>query len=383
MGLLYLGALFADTKSGKKWFSYALKEFYKELRVQILPSGVDCERSISYHRLMTELSICPYYMLKRIGIVIPNDIEYRLRSMLTFINSYTKFSGLAPMVEDNDDGRFLPFLQRDFRQHHYLLDKKSIEVQILTKKIPPLSTLCDTHIMNYSDAGHVIMKKNGSYLFVTNGGMTPYRDGTTPCGTHTHNDRLSFELEIFGNDIIIDPGSYIYTSNKEKHQEFRSTSKHNTIFVDKEEQNFFTGVPFVLRPNSNNDELFILSQDTCQGSYQTIEGKMTHSRKILFEDNLIVIDDSINKKSGNHIVESFYHLAPEVLVDIHDNKIQLEVDDVQVLMFFESQSCYSITVIEDTVSPSYGVLIPSKTVKLESKFEDCFQLKTIIKWRKK
>ena len=55
IGQLFLGKLFSNTLYGRYTFKHAVKEFFHEIQLQILPSGVDYERSISYHRLMTEL----------------------------------------------------------------------------------------------------------------------------------------------------------------------------------------------------------------------------------------------------------------------------------------------------------------------------------------
>jgi len=120
-GLLYLSQLFKDTNEGEKWRNYALKEYFLEVRFQVLPSGAHFERSISYHRLMTELFAYPYFMLQRVKEPIPLDIQLRVESMFDFTDHYTKPNSLAPQMGDNDDGRLLPFVKRDFRVHDYLL----------------------------------------------------------------------------------------------------------------------------------------------------------------------------------------------------------------------------------------------------------------------
>ena len=42
-----------------------------------------------------------------------------------------------------------------------------------------------------------------------------------------------------GVPVIVDPGSYVYTSDPDARNLFRSTRSHNTISVDGEEQNEF------------------------------------------------------------------------------------------------------------------------------------------------
>lgn len=54
---------------------------------------------------------------------------------------------------------------------------------------------------------------------------------------HGHNDKLSFELNIDGKDIIVDPGSYVYTPLVDKRNEFRSVNAHNGMIIEGQEQN--------------------------------------------------------------------------------------------------------------------------------------------------
>ena len=56
-------------------------------------------------------------------------------------------------------------------------------------------------------------------------------------GGHAHNDQLSITLRIDGKDIIVDPGTYLYTPLPERRNAFRSTTAHFTVQKDGAEQN--------------------------------------------------------------------------------------------------------------------------------------------------
>ena len=49
--------------------------------------------------------------------------------------------------------------------------------------------------------------------------------GDAPSG-HTHDDNLALELQIDGRDIIVDPGSYLYTACPESRERYRAASAH-------------------------------------------------------------------------------------------------------------------------------------------------------------
>lgn len=383
-GLLYLAELFNNTKRGSKWKRFVVPEFFEEIRRQILPSGVHYERSVSYHRLMTELASYPCFMLKRVGCSIPVDIEYRVRSMYSFVAAYTKNNGFAPLVEDNDDGRFLPFMRRDFRRHDYLLDLSSLELRIIANGIEPFKYE-EIESRMYKDAGHAILRKGQAYLLVTNGGFSKYDNTAKEQGTHTHNDRLSFEFALGRDDIFIDPGAYVYTPNPEKCNEFRSTAKHNTVVVDGEEQNIFSRENvFLLKKNSRTTLFESRSNEDCEGEYITLKGAMRHNRQFFINDNCLLINDNLSKMGNSHQIVLSFHLPPDVSVVEDNEDVVIESASYTTIMSFKIEGAQpQLTIEEDTYSPSYGILQCSKTIRLRFSFDDSTNIQTKIRWQKK
>ncbi len=383
-GLFYLGMLFKDTLYGRKWIKFVVPEFYEEIRRQILPSGVQYERSVSYHRLMTELVSYPCFLLKRLGYSLPADIEYRVRSMYSFIANYTKNQGLAPLIEDNDDGRFLPFIRRDFRRHDYLLNRNSTELRIVAVGVDvfPYDNSCNRL---YVDAGHAIIREGDAYLFVTNGGFSKYETALREQGTHTHNDRLSFELALGEDDIFVDPGSYVYTPDPDKCNEFHSTSKHNTIIVDEEEQNILKkDNVFLLIRNSRTTMFEMLADNECVGGYKTLGQNLAHKREFSLTEETLTINDYLEKSGRFHHSVLSLHLSPELSVRKSMDTMVVESPSFLISVGFEMKNLqHRLIIKDDTYSPSYGVLVPTKTICLEFSFDESANIQTIIKWQKK
>lgn len=88
----------------------------------------------------------------------------------------------------------------------------------------------------YPYFGIYIFRCSNFYLSVMAGGV-----GQNGIGGHSHNDKLSFELNLNGRDIYIDPGTYLYTALPEERDKFRSAKAHNIPIVNDEEQCSFTG----------------------------------------------------------------------------------------------------------------------------------------------
>ena len=347
-GLLYLGQLFKDTNEGKKWWHYALKEYFLEVRFQLLPSGAHFERSISYHRLMTELFAYPYFMLQRVKEPVPLDIQLRVESMFDFTDHYTKHNGMAPQMGDNDDGRLLPFVKRDFRVHDYLLsigylgfgkhyeslstDKMVLDTFFL---LPEKNVIKESNSQNASvsvikdhrDAGFVILKKADLYLIFSNTSLSCYPDlYRKMLGTHTHADGLSFELSVGKQDFIIDPGSYVYTASAVERNKFRSTVMHNTLTIDGQDQvglldtNLFSVKDF---NEVKKMEIKEIKDKICVSGTRmwnlSSDLNASHTRKIrLKSETELEVLDEIRCGSEHNFVWHFY-LAPEISPEIIAN----------------------------------------------------------------
>lgn len=375
MGLLYIGAFFQSSFKGRTWFKFATRELFKEVDTQVLPSGAHFERSISYHRLMVELFSSAYYLWRRKAVEIPAYAEQKISCMYTFVFNYIKPNGFAPLIEDNDDGRFLPFVKRDFRSHAYLLDENSLENRLLRNGLP--SIRYNLVKGSYADAGHWIFRDRDAYVFLTNGGQSRHQTNASVVSTHTHNDLLSFELALGEDDLVIDPGTYRYVfaseSNPEGRNEFRSTKKHNTIMVDGEEQHELSDkMLFVITKNAVIDT---------ENSYHTLSG-LKHKRTVDLKDVTLIINDFVEKQGDNHHLQFWLHFANGVSLHQKAKEVAFETEHYKGKVSFPT-TVKDVKILDDTVSPSYGVLVKSQTVEMSAVFSDSTQLTTCISWERK
>ncbi len=254
VGLFFITVYCPFFKESKKWQRFALKELSREIEKQAYPDGCDFEASTSYHRLALELFFYAELLGKRAGIVFPEGYRDRLRKMFEFSLYCVKPNGMIPQIGDNDNGRFLIFCKRPVLEHKYLLTLAAIYYKEPGFKLSffdfdeeaswifgksgkefydsapfrkePLASKA------FPDAGWYIIRSGKEYCFISCG-----PNGQNGNGGHAHNDKLSFELMIDGQDIIIDPGTYVYTPRPAERNKFRLTGYHNTIKFDDCEQN--------------------------------------------------------------------------------------------------------------------------------------------------
>ena len=408
-GLLYLGQLFKGTNEGKKWGHYALKEYFLDVRFQVLPSGAHFERSISYHRLMTELFAYPYFMLQRVKEPIPLDIQLRVESMFDFTDHYTKHNGMAPQLGDNDDGRLLPFVKRDFRAHEYLLsigylgfgkhyeslstDKMVLdtffvlpEKKVIDETMPPYSSV--SVIKDHRDAGFVILKKAELYLIFSNTSISCYPDlHRNMQGTHTHADGLSFELSVGKQDYIIDPGTYVYTASAVERNKFRSTGMHNTLTIDGQDQEELSDTNLFSVKGFNEVEKMEIKEnqkEICVSG--TRKWKLSsdinalHFRKInLIGETEIEVLDEIHC-GMEHIFIWHFYLAPEINPEIiaTDIVVLRGPNNLMLKVWFSSSINFLIELVDCEVSPSYGVLTSSKAIRIRMNASSNFSFLTSL-----
>jgi len=408
-GLIFIGTLFNTSKQGMKWRVFGLKEYFNEVRTQILPSGVHYERSVSYHRLVTELFLYPYLMLLRTKEKVPNEVEVRLKNMLLFIQNYIKPNGKSPLIGDNDNGRLLPFVNYDFNDHNYLVelaskfysDSKSATINNVDTYFGLNGVDCkqnesftNTFIkpIVYLDAGFAIFKKKDLYIFFKNGEYSKYAEETTKIiGTHTHADSLSFELCIGNDDFIVDPGSYCYTSSAELRNEFRSTKKHNTIHVDNLDQlELVDSNIFAVKGYRYPEKIHHVMVDNTEVLSGVFKWKIPEQKSITHRRNIIV--ENVNKfhvldeidNSNSHNFTLSYHFSDQVKTTLIENSVVLETKSGAVLTIdFEISIDFKITIINDTISSSYGIIQKSKTMRLECNSNKSFSIKSNFTYKSK
>ncbi|MDU1055295.1 alginate lyase family protein [Clostridium baratii] len=382
-GLFWLGIYFNEyNDETKKWLKFG----YNQLEIEILnetnEDGTSYEGSTSYHKLVTEMFLFSAIFAKKNGYYLSKDFNDRLKLMIGFLESISKSDYTIPLFGDNDDGRFI------ILENYYSNKKYSIKYLIalakgyfcckdisLNENIDSFKFIYGkTEFKNedefirknsYKYGGYYILKNERIKMIIRCGELS-FRGQ----GAHSHNDQLSFELYIDDNDIFIDPGSYVYTSNYKLRNKFRSTSMHNTVLIDNAEQNEIDSeILFALKERTHSKNLLF---NDCKfigihEGYKSTYG-LTHKREINLTENEINIIDEIlgeNKKNKKVIL----NLSPNVELKIIDNEIIINsyIHILTDLKFYVNESI---------MSKSYGVLNKNKQIIFETSLN---KFKTKIK----
>ena len=387
LGLWFLAAMFDDLDAGRAWAAFARQSLETEVDVQVLPDGADFESSVPYHRLVTELFLGAARLADTQGQPLSDHYRSRVSDMTAYLADVTRPDGLMPQSGDADDGRLHVFggLNTASPQDGRHLfgpaaamwgraDWMAIGGQAAAWEAawwgldppPPAGTY--PHVARlYPDAGHAVVRDGANYLLVTNGIV-----GTKGFGNHKHNDQLSFEYHA-GAPVIVDPGSYVYTSDPAARNLFRGTSYHNTVMIDGVEQNEFN--PEWLFRTFEHAKAEHLAFATEHGfvryrgrhvGYQRLPDGVTHEREFRFDSRSgrLVIEDVL-RGTGEHTVRWHFHLAPGVQAQPGEGGCLLSGAGVVVRL--EVPAGLALAIDDAWYSPSYGRRVACRAVNLSAR----------------
>ncbi len=383
-GQIHLGLLFNELEEPNKWLEKGKQELFREIRTQILPSGMSYERSTNYNRLVLELILVPVLLLKNNGHEIPSDIWFRIEKMFEFVMYTLKPDGTSPIIGDQDNGRLLPLGTEDLNDFRYLMSLGALLFnrtdfkthgngfnvycsmfcgQDAFEKWTNISEMhTDLHSMAFPDSGIYILRDKGNYLLFNASGKGLYPE--LGSGTHTHSDLFSFELFTYGKSFLIDPGSYVYTADAEQRMLFRSTKMHNTVTVDGQSQNILLkevlwdfsrdAIPHVLKWQSK-EKLDVVT--AVHDGYTRLTDPIFHERTIIFDkiNEKWIIQDNI-KGYGRHSYEWFFHFDIGIDFSINDNMVKTVCEDGgNIIIAFKKNKGLLIRKKKSFVSKSYGI----------------------------
>jgi len=346
-GLFILSVYLPRSTRIRRWQKFAFKELESEIINQTYESGWQYESSTSYHRLVTEMFLYSYLFGKAFNIFFSNKYVNRLKKMLDVLSIVSKPGGAIPQIGDNDSGRFLVF---NFDKNYDDLDVG----YLMNTAVKQEGLLTENHFSFpyiYDDAGRFIWKNENLYMILVAG---PKGQGGN--GGHAHNDILSYELNVDGYDIIVDPGTFVYTGNPKERNYFRSVKNHNTLcWKDLEPCSLHEGL-FTLREKGKLKVDSITdskSITTIVGFYEY--GERFHKRSISVDaiDRIITVDDECS-----HLEAMInFNISPGRKINQKDSEIF--IDSIRIK--FDGISSFSVE--PSYYSPAYGKKQDSKILR--------------------
>ncbi len=342
LGLLFVANYLSLTTEIKLWKDFATVELIKEFEKQFFSDGGNFEGSTTYHCLSAEAMLYATALMLRNGKKLSQNYINLLYKVACFIKDIVKPNGEIPQFGDNDSGRlfklnnedenllnnisllagFAGLFKKEFDEFcsQYALNQEivsqlvrhlKLENSSYTKPKMPTQCLIPNHQYTkettidfcaniktkeivqfvYPEFGLYVFKSPHFYLAIS----TISNKKMHHSWGHVHNDKLSFELQINGVDLVKDAGTYTYSAFPKLRNELRGTKAHHGIVVAGVEQNNFSKEVSLLTYMDREVECKLLAINntsiTLQASYYGVK----HVRKFDILSNKLVITDYCNK----------------------------------------------------------------------------------------
>jgi hypothetical protein len=411
-GVFLVSLCFPQFAEAGKWKQASFQIISEEICRQTFSDGVNQEQTTAYQTFSMALFLLAALTGKRAGVEFSAECWERFKAACEFLAASMDCSGHVPNLGDSTDGRAV------------LLDE--------TEEFPPVKSLLAiggdhfksnpfmTRAGGFPETAFWLLGKEAERRFrgleekpaecsraFPEGGYYILRRGTTPedemvlvfdCGplgylsvaAHGHADALSFTLSACGKRFFIDPGTYIYFVEQEWRNYFRGTAAHNTLRIDGQDQALIGGNFFwidhydtkVEKWESNSEWDYVQGTHT---GYLRLPDPVLCRRAIHLDKmkGIVEIRDSVEARR-THLVEQFFHLAPECAVcnqagpiwRVRNGRCVLQVEfdrTAKVELLFGSTDP-----ILGWESPGYGRKHPSPTLRATASMRGSRRLITRI-----
>lgn len=371
LGLVAVGAAFRDHSDARHGLEYARRRLDREVVRQVHPDGIGFEASLPYHGLALEIFLVAAELLALADRPFSPAAQERIARMAAASSALRHPRGRIPQFGDCDSGRILPGGFERPPTHDHLL---SLSAVVLGTQPPPdvpahpelawtlglaawvgaqpsAATDRDRTSLSFPDGGIYVLRSNRIHLVVRCGDV-----GQNGNGGHAHNDLLSYELSVDDEPLIVDRGTYAYTSDARARNEFRSTRAHNVLSVDGLELNPID--PKVLfrleqRARAVVDE-WSPGTPRLAASHDGYEQIGVQLRRVFTVDGPHVHVEDVLTGRGRHLVESRVHLDAGVTVQ-RLAPTAFAVARGNRAFVIEWHGVDEVTVEPTHVSPQYGV----------------------------
>lgn len=253
-GLAALGTALPVLRSAHRWQTLGMRRLEREIRKQTDDEGVQGELSTHYHAFVLDTCMASAILADRTGSPLAADVLRRIETMSELLALLSGPDGEIPAIGDSDAGRAFrlgpnPLDHRDALAAAAILLARGDLASIAGDsagafflaggaELPAPSVVPDRLLVRcYRTAGLGISRTGyapDSELVVFRASATRFlRDVHT---SHAHPDALSVLWRSGCEDILLDPGSYLYSEGEGWRRALRRTNAHGCVVIDGADQ---------------------------------------------------------------------------------------------------------------------------------------------------
>jgi hypothetical protein len=348
-GLFVAATTWPFWPQSKGWREKALRELQQQAFTQNGSDGVNREQAVWYHHEVADMLLIAGLVARANGLELATEYWRRLEAMLDYIASIMDVGGNVANFGDADDAiiaRLDPaadvhvyrsllatgavvFERPDLKRKAGAFDDKSrwlLGDRAAAQFACLPSSAKHAPRREFAVAGYYVLGRDldtpGEVRIVADAG----RLGYLSIAAHGHADALSFTLSVAGEELLIDPGTFAYHTQKRWRDYFRGTSAHNTVRIDGQDQSVGAGnflwlshapVRVLEFVSTAQFDRLVAEHD----GYRRLKDPVTHRRELLLdhETTAVTVVDEIFCR-GSHTVEMFWHFAESCEVTLEGGR---------------------------------------------------------------
>ena len=346
----------------KSWREAALRELHEQALAQNGSDGVNREQAVWYHHEVADMLLIAGLVARANGLELATEYWQRLEAMLDYIASIMDAGGNVANFGDADDAivaRLDPaasfhvyrsllatgavVFERpdltlkaatfDDKSRWLLGDRAAERFASLSSSATPAPPRREFPVAGYYVLGHDFDTPREVRIVADAG-----RLGFLSIAAHGHADALSFTLSAGGEELLIDPGTFAYHTQKQWRDYFRGTSAHNTVRVDGQDQSVAAGnflwlahapVRALEFSSTAQADRLVAEHD----GYRRLSDPVTHRRELVLDhaSAVVTVVDEIFCR-GAHTIEMFWHFAEACEVRLDGARLTARRERAQLEM---------------------------------------------------
>jgi hypothetical protein len=339
--LFQLGVFFPEFRQASQWQRLGYRRVTHEVKYQFDSFGVHMERTPIYHLTAAGAFLQAYRMAVLNGLPVPPYMLSTLERSAEYLMRLIKPDFTTPMFGDADRNSLLAPRRADVSPFEGMNNTTDpFDLNELRAFFRIMAELTDREDFRWLSTGRrkgrppaensSCMADAGFYVFRTGWAsddscvmVTGINLERGENNAHAHYDAGHLELQIAGEDILVDTGRYVYRNSglKEWRNYFHSTSAHNTIQVDRHEM----GTVPDTTPNIRTVRTFCHSFESTESydavevshnGYAFMEEPVFHLRRVIFLKPCLWVVDDMLTGFGLHEYRLFFNFAPGTLTPI-------------------------------------------------------------------
>ncbi|MFD2366064.1 heparinase II/III family protein [Pseudoduganella sp. GCM10020061] len=415
MGLFAASHTWPCWRASARWLELSRRGLEEEALRQNHADGVNKEQAIYYHHEVMDMMLLCQLVARANGATFPPAFLERLEQMAGFVQAMMAFGGRVPMTGDADDAQMvrlayapgwcpyrsllascaLLFGRGDFRRKAGELDDKTrwLFGEAGARAWDELRPEPERTEMAFPQGGYYLL----GHRFGTPQEIRMVVDcaplGYLSIAAHGHADALAFTLAVGGTEVLVDPGTYAYHTQKKWRDYFRSTSAHNTVAVDGCDQSEMAG-PFMWMRKANAHLLehrpgaAIQVFDGEHDGYRRLADPVMHRRRIEFDQVAltITVTDFLSCIAA-HDVLLHWHIGEDCTASLTDGGFS--VSGPGVTTTFRSRAdgfAFDLVSASETppcgwISRSFDSKSPITTARMRGRINGSTQIVTTISVR--